>query len=470
MATKKPRANDVRQAQLIRAKEARKKNLINGFGADSTVLQIAITAFIVAAYIATRYWAVGAGLQWLHYPGGSALFSDVSLYDYWGNNIANGTFPNSPGIAQDQLWTNDAWQYPALAAWIFILGYKLHAGMIGFIQLVLVADLALLGLLLWAGRVRKDANGNTKQSANYLPALIWLSAPIFVGPILVGRFDVFPTLAIVAALLAVTSARRFGILIAIGFLLKVWPVFGLLGLVRHKFTEGFAWFAGVSFAATAILYFWWSDSLSFLSGQGKRGLQIESVGALPYMIFGKADNQQAIAFRYGSWEITAAGTKYVSLAMTLVLVALIAVIARWHWQGRLAMIPGADIAMLAVLISLCTSRVLSPQYSIWIVGLVAVAAFNRQPRFWIIVGLLATSVACGQYLYPGKYSDFQLLHTNGVLIQSVRVACLLAATALCWLNVQNRLVIPECPPGGIRAPKFEPSLRMRFKLAISSKR
>ena len=459
MATKKPKAQAVQQQQKSKS-----------VGPSAAIHPVLAISLIIVAFIATRYWAVGAGLQWLHYPGGSSLFSDVSLYDYWGNNIANGTFPNSPDIPQDQQWTNDAWQYPALAAWIFIIGYKLHASMIGFIQLVIVADISLLGLLLWAGRPRKNSNGLVTEPANYVPALIWLAAPIFVGPLLVGRFDVFPTLAIVAALLAVTSSRRFGIWIAMGFLLKVWPIFGLLGIARHKFKDAFIWFAGVSFAVTAILYFWWSDSLSFLSGQGKRGLQIESVGALPYMIFGQADNQKAIAFRYGSWEVNGAGTKYVSLAMTLVLVALIAVLAWWRWQGRLEAIPGTDIAMLAVLISLCTSRVLSPQYSIWIVGLVAVAAFNRQPRFWIIAGLLATSVAFGQYLYPGKYSDFQLLHTNGVLIQSVRIVCLLAATALCWVNVQNRLVIPECPPGGIRAQKLEPSLLMRFKLAISSKR
>ena len=216
-------------------------------------------------------------------------------------------------------------------------------------------------------------------------------------------------------------------------------MFGLLGLARTKFKEGFVWFAGVSFAVTAILYFWWSDSFSFLTGQGKRGLQIESVGALPYMIFGKADDRDAIAFRYGSWEITGAGTKQVSLVMTLVLVALIAVLAWWRWQGRLEAIAGADIAMLAVLISLCTSRVLSPQYSIWILGLLAAAAFNRQPKFWVIAGLLLTSVAFGQYLFPGKYSEFQLLHTNGVLIQSVRIVCLIAATVLCWINVVKRL-------------------------------
>jgi hypothetical protein len=382
---------------------------------------------------------VGAGLKWLSYPHGDQLFSDVTLYDFWGNNISHGIFPNDPGIPQDQNWTINAWQYPALAAWIFILGQKINGALIGFIQLVVMADAALLGVLLWAGRVRRDGVGRVLTSAKYLPAIIWLVAPLFVGPLLVGRFDVFPTLAIVAALLAVTNTRRFGIWIAIGFLLKVWPILGLLGIARVKFKEAFIWFAGVSAAVTAVLYFWWHGSLSFIGGQFKRGLQIESVGALPYMTFGQADNQNAIAFRYGSWEVNASGTGLVSKAMFLVLVGLIAILAWWRWQGRLESIPGHDIALLAVLISLCTSKVLSPQYSIWIFGLLAVTAFNRQRRWWIIAGLLATSVGCGQYLFPANYSDFQLLHTDGVLIQSVRVVCLLAATVLCWLNVVSRL-------------------------------
>jgi hypothetical protein len=188
-----------------------------------------------------------------------------------------------------------------------------------------------------------------------------------------------------------------------------------------------------------MLYFWWSDSLSFLTGQGKRGLQIESVGALPYMIFGKADDRDAIAVRYGSWEITGAGTKQVSLVMTLVLVALIAVLAWWRWQDRLEEIPSADIAMLAVLISMCTSRVLSPQYSIWVMGLLAVAAFNQQPKFWLIAGLLLISVVSGHFLYPWKYYTYRHFNHAALTIQIVRVTCLVAATSLCWRNVVKRL-------------------------------
>ncbi|MBU6347945.1 MAG: DUF2029 domain-containing protein [Actinomycetales bacterium] len=463
MATRKPSAQEVRQAQLLRAKQARKKNSLAESGYNSSGVQITIAVLMILGFIATRYWAAGAGLQWISYPNGKALFSDVTLYDFWGNNIANGIFPNSPGIPQNQLWTNDAWQYPALAALIFIVGYKIHYGMIGFIWLAVIADFALLAVLLWAGRQRRDSYGQITSPANYLPAGIWLLAPIFIGPLLVGRFDVFPTLAMVVALVSVASSRRYGIWTAVGFLLKVWPVFGLLGLSRSKFKEGFAWFAGVSAVVTGALYLWWSGSLSFISGQGKRGLQIESLGALPFMMFGKKDDRNAITFRYGAWEVTAPAAKYVSLFLTLALLVLIGILVWWRWNLRLEIIPAADVVLLAVLISMCTSRVLSPQYSIWVVGLLAAAAFERQRNFWVIATLLLTSVAFGQYLFPGNYSDFQLLHSNGVLIQTIRLACLLAATVMCWINVQRRLVMPECPPGRIldEEAMFKPKGKLR---------
>ena len=433
MATKKPKPQAVR-ANVAKTQAAKKQN-------SSIVIHPAVViTLIVIAWIATRYWAAAAGLKWISYPHGDQLYGDVATYDFWGFNMLKHVFPFSSGIPANEQWTNDAWQYPALAAWVFMLGYKLHAGLIGFIQLALIADFSILGLLVWAGRERRDEYGKQLSPANYIPALIWLSAPIFIGPLLLGRFDVFPTLAIVAALLAVNSSRRFGIWIAIGTLLKAWPALGLLAISRRGFKEAFIWFLGISVVLSAVLYVWWPKSLSaFISGQGHRGLQIESIAALPYMMFGQADNTKAIAFQFGAWQVTGAGTATVSLILTVIFIALLAVIAMWRWQGRLESVSRFDVALLVVLISLVTSRVLSPQYSVWVFGLLAVAAFTPQRRFWLIAGLLATSVLFGQILYPGKYSDFQLLHTNGVMIQTVRVVCLLVATGLCWKNVTDRL-------------------------------
>ena len=430
MATKKPNPKSVRAANTKKS-------------SSFSINPVVAIALLVITFIVTRYWAAGAGLKWHSYifGKGDLLYGDVATYDYWGFNMLQGIFPFSSGISQNELWTNDAWQYPALAALVFMLGYKIHAGLVGFVQLAVLADFALLALLIWAGRERKDQNGNVLSSANFIPAAIWVSTPIFVGPLLLGRFDVFPTLAIVAALLATTSARRFGIWTSVGALLKVWPVLAFLAISRKQFKEAFLWFAGATVLISAALYLWWPQSISvFLKGQTRRGLQIESIGALPYMMFGQENNTKAIEFKYGAWQVTGANTEIVSLLMTLIFIALIGIIAWWRVQGRLEAISRFDIALLVVLISMVTSRVLSPQYSVWVFGLLAVAAFTPQRRFWLIAGLLATSVLFGQILFPGKYSDFQLLLTEGVMIQTVRVVCLLAATILCWKNVTDRLI------------------------------
>ena len=436
MATKKPNPKTVRANAQSRKVPQR----------PSVLSQIPFPVFIALAivvWIATRYWAAGAGLQWIGYPRGDQLYGDVATYDFWGNNMLNGTFPFSSTVPSDSAWTNDAWQYPPLAALIFMAGAKLHLGKIGFIQLALIADFAILAMLVWAGRERRDGFDKILAPANYVPTLIWLSTPILVGPLLLGRFDVFPTAAIIAALLATHSARRFGLWTAVGVMLKAWPVLGLFSVSRKAFKETFVWFAGSTLAIAAVLYVWWPNGLSiFFKGQGNRGLQIEAVGALPYMMFGQADNPKAIVFEYGAWQVVGPATRTVGLVMTVIFLALLAIIAWWRWQGRLEAISRFDIALLVVLISMVTSRVLSPQYSVWVMGLLAVAAFTPQKRFWLIATLLCTSTLFGHILFPWKYSDFQLLHVNGILIQTIRVVCLILATVLCWKNVMDRLLPP----------------------------
>ena len=437
MATKKPNTKAARTATQNRKVQQRSVQR------TSLLSSIPFPVFIgiaLIAWIATRYWAAGAGLEWIGYPRGDQLYGDVATYDFWGSQMLQGVFPFSKGIPADAAWTNDAWQYPPLAALIFMAGFKLQAGKIGFIQLALIADFAILAMLVWAGRERRDQYENVTATANYVPALFWLITPLLVGPLLLGRFDVFPTAAIIAALLATQSARRFGFWTGIGVMLKAWPVLGLLSVSRRAFKETFLWFIGTTVVLAGALAVWWPSGLKiFFSGQGNRGLQIESVGALPYMMFGQADNPKAIVFEYGAWQVVGPGTRTVGLIMTIVFLALLAVIGWWRLQGRLESISPFDIALLVVLISMVTSRVLSPQYSVWVMGLLAVAAFTPQKRFGVIATLLCTSVLFGHILFPAKYSDFQLLHDNGVLIQTIRVVCLIAATVICWRNVVDRL-------------------------------
>ena len=94
-----------------------------------------------------------------------------------------------------------------------------------------------------------------------------------------------------------------GTLISFGALLKVWPALLLLpiGPVRRARA---VWASAVATAAVVLVAFWWTmpDALSFVSAQGGRGIEIESLGALPFHIAIHHGWSGRVALNYGSME------------------------------------------------------------------------------------------------------------------------------------------------------------------------
>ena len=372
---------------------------------------------LALGWVATRVWVLLSGFGLIFYPESEFLFSDVRLYDWWAGNIADSFFPiNDP-----------MWQYPPLAAVVFLAGYLLAGNTVGFVFLATVADLAIFLLLAQTGR----------EQENSTPAFIWTLAPLIMGPIILGRFDVFVTLAAVAALLCVGQARKFGIAIAIGALLKVWPVLLLLATPKGSALKVITWFAGTFAAGSLLLSLWWSESFSFIGGQRSRGLQIESVGALPYQLWNAGPGNVSSAFQFGAIEVVASGTAIVSLVITLVGLALLGTLFFWRVTGRLNSANPADIALLAVLISIVTSRVLSPQYMVWVFGLLAVSAFKPQQNFKKISILICISAGIGQVIYPWWYLSLQQGGVHAVAAHAIRILTLLWATAIAWNNLRE---------------------------------
>lgn len=374
---------------------------------------------LLITWVITRAWAIASGFQALPYPSAEFLFSDVRLYDWWAGNIADGHFPiNDP-----------MWQYPPLAAVVFLAGYLIAGNTVGFVFLALLADFALLLLL-----IKGCADSKLRTIS---PVAIWVATPLLMGPIMLGRFDVFPTLAAVAALLSVESARRFGFFTAVGALLKVWPVLNLVASPPKQFVKNSWWFAITFVAGSLVLKLWWPASFSFLDGQKSRGLQIESVGALPYMLWNSGPGTISTGLQYGAIEVIAPGTSIVSLVITAIGAIALGLLFFWRISGKCNSATPADIALLAVLVSMVTSRVLSPQYMVWIFGLLAVCAFDPQPKFKQISTLLFVSAAIGQMIYPWWYLNFQVGQVAAMVAQTLRIVTLLWATALCWQHVNE---------------------------------
>ena len=368
-------------------------------------------------WIATRIWVLLSGFSIIYYPASEFLFSDVRLYDWWAGNLADSHFPiNDP-----------MWQYPPLAAVVFLAGYLLAGNAVGFVFLATVADLAIFSLLI--------NRGGTEE--NLRPAFIWLVAPLAIGPIFLGRFDVFVTLAAVFALLSIGQVRKFGIAIAFGVLLKVWPLLLLLATPKGAALKVLTWFAATFAAGSLLLSFWWDESFSFIGEQRSRGLQIESVGALPYQIWNAGPGTVTSAFQFGAIEFVAPGTKFVSLVVTLIGVVLLGRLLFWRLFGKLSKANAADIALLAVLISIVTSRVLSPQYMVWVFGLLAICAFTPQPNFQKICILIFVSTSIGQVIYPGWYIQLQQGDLLVVAAHAIRISTLIWATAMIWNNLKE---------------------------------
>ncbi len=379
---------------------------------------------LILGWALTRVWVLLSGFGVIFYPGSEFLFSDVRLYDWWAGNIADLHFPiNDP-----------MWQYPPLAAVVFLAGYLIAGNTVGFVFLATIADLAIFALLTQRGR----------QQANSNPATIWVIAPLVMGPIILGRFDVFVTLAAVVALLYVGQARRFGIAIAVGALLKVWPLLLLLATPKGSAARVIAWFTATFALGSLLLSLWWDDSFSFIGGQRSRGLQIESVGALPYQIWNAGPSTVTSAFQFGAIEVVASGTQVVSLVITLIGLSLVGVLFYWKVSGRLHEANPADVALLAILVSIVTSRVLSPQYMVWIFGLLAVCAFSPQVNFRKIATLIFLSAGIGQIIYPWWYINLQQGGVLAVGAHTIRILTLIWATALVWKNIQ---VISQKNPG-----------------------
>ena len=386
-------------------------------------LKIAQTrAISFSLWALTRALVLGIGLGAISYPGGEYAFGDVTVYDWWAGNMVAGFMPiNDP-----------MWQYPPLAAPLFYLGYQIGAPYVGFVALATIADLGIWLLLARATTI------TTKG------LWIWTIAPILIGPIFLGRFDVFPTLVVVAGLLLASRPKWVGQLSAIGLLLKVWPVLLLTSLRRNQLRDAFSGFIPTLVIGIAIASVLWSDAWGFLVSQRDRGLQIESVAALPYVLLNTTELNFEMASQYGAIEFVAApGAFWAKLLLTLVGLALITQLAVWRLAGHLDEAPAAQVLLTVVLISICSSRVLSPQYLIWVVGILAVIwLIDVSDLNGVTLALFAVSVI-GQCIYPPLYISLQEGDLFPALVHAVRILLLVSATLVMFGRMRNYALVSK---------------------------
>ncbi|MGW8061080.1 glycosyltransferase 87 family protein [Streptomyces ziwulingensis] len=365
---------------------------------------------LLTAWGASRLVLLLFVLKVLVLPGPDVT-GDVSvIYRDWSEILRTGTFP-----------LNDVtWQYPPAAALAMLspalLPFLEYAT--AFFVLACVTDLAVLALLWRAGR----GPGRSPRGA-----WVWVAGVPLLGPTVYARYDVMVTAVAVAALLAAGRHPRVaGALAALGALLKVWPVLVLLGM-RGRAPRAAAALTG---AALAALFAVVPGAFAFLTFQRERGTEVESLGALVFHVARHFGWDGEVLLHYGSVEFLG---PYVGAVSTAAL-ALTALSFGWLLLWRLAASrftahTAADAAFAAVLVFTVTSRVISPQYLVWLIGLAAVCRCFRASRMRVPAVLVLAASPVTVLEFPVLFGSVVASDPLGIALLAVRNG-LLAAAAL----------------------------------------
>jgi len=374
-----------------------------------------VYALVAVTWAATRVMAVVSVdmTPW--------MLNDLDIYLSWVPGLQSGVFP-----AEDPTW-----QYPPGIGPLFVLADSLGVDFRwGFTLVILVVDAALLAMLLVA-RARR-------ASASMRGPWLWAAAGLVVGPIMVTRFDVVPTAFAVLAVLLVARPVLSGTAAALGAATKVWPAFMLIVLPRRALPRGLLGLAVTAAALTVAAVLLGRDALSFLSNQQSRGLQVESVGALPYEVWSLLGNEVSFQYRYGSIQVDMAGAETVGLVVTVLGVLVLGGLLVARLAGRLEAAAPGDVALAVMLVSVATSRVYSPQFNVWLVGLAAVALLDSRSRLRTVAVIVVVVSILTQVVYPWSATQLVTGDAFTIAVQALRITGLLVATALGLLAILRR--------------------------------
>ncbi len=214
------------------------------------------------------------------------------------------------------------------------------------------------------------------------------------------------------------------------------------------------------------------NALEFVSHQGHRGIEIESLGALPFQI-AMHHGWDGRLVNYSSFEYVGAWTNAVALLCLIATVLATAWLVVWRitvrtWNSSTV----ADAALVGLLLFVITSRVISPQYMVWLVGLGAVCALNfgrsgdSVMRLPVVLILAATGLSAVEF--PYWFDDLLQAKRSAVLLLTVRnlllVSAALIGAARLWRSTRARPAVetvqtgvtierPELPATGLAVPQ-----------------
>ncbi|MGK4583721.1 glycosyltransferase 87 family protein [Kitasatospora sp. HPMI-4] len=355
-----------------------------------------------------------SGVLWV---SGTDVTSDVSvIYHGWYEVLQTGTFPLD----------DVTWQYPPGAALVILLpGLLPWSYLVSFFVVCGVLDALTMVLLMRAG---------TRRGRSFSGAWVWVAGVPLLGPTVYCRYDILVTAVAVAGLLVLVRRPAIGgILLGIGGLVKIWPVLALAGTPRGRRTRR-SWTAAAATlgALCFLLAAGMNGAFEFLKFQRDRGIEVESLGALPLHFARLAGTWNGqVSMNYGSLELLGPWVPLISQLSVAATALGFAWLLLWRlrakrWQPATTY----DAALAALLIFTVTSRVISPQYLVWLVGVAAVCLTVRGTSQRPVAALILLATFFTTLEFPLLFGQVHHSQPWGVAVLTARNGLLLAATVV----------------------------------------
>lgn len=390
----------------------------------------------MAVWVLTRI-----GVLWLLAGPQSWVAGDVAYFDAGLSSVAENGLADTlveyplPGVGLIAL------------PWLVARGIEQWTTLSGQYAVVLACcALATDAAFLWL--LHRSSAAATRLGARR-GLWVWLLGVPLLGATAYARFDLLPGVLAGAALLLLGSHTRLSAAaVAIATAAKLWPLLLLPALAaRPRDRRSIVLTTltiGVTLAATSVLLAGWGRLVSPLTWQQDRGLHVESVLATPVMLAWALDPAKHVVHfsDHNAFEVIGVGVPALLAASTVLTILggmlLLALWVRaWLHGPQLSTDAVAWLGLAAVTFFMVTSKVLSPQYLLWLLPATAAALTVartdrgvRQLTRWAVVLLGAT--AATQVVFPFGYAGIVTPEDWSLWVVLVLTA---RNAALVWLLV-----------------------------------
>lgn len=331
-------------------------------------------------------------------------------------------------------------EYPPGALLVMMLPRAFAVGYLQY-RTLFFAEAALLDALIV---VALFASTRSARIPTWRALCLYTLAIVLLGPLVVYRLDLAPAALTALAVLAWQrdSSGLSAAALALGTATKVYPLLLVPLLLMDAWARHGArrvWRAMLAFGVTLAIVL----SPALLAGttglaralrfQTERHLQVEAIWAVPVLLLHISQRfPLEIAARGRALVILGPGDAWGNYgALLLALVALAVYGGWWRLRARPELHAAAVLTGTAALVfaAAILSKVLSPQYLIWVMAPLALLPLRPRPT---IVALLAffAALPLTQWLYPLHYGELvRLITPLTVGVLAARDALLLIALA-----------------------------------------